>query len=284
MVSTSESEKLCWENCGRISQLRDFTKKRLWWAFCSLEGKSKINERLEETYRTIAEACRAENLEMTVELIEDHIPSMVFNVAMDRGWLRKGNHPHFRRFARRRPGGRLYVEWYRQPELTGQFGCYQVREDYPDRFKKVLSGAIAAWLREVSTTAEKSGVGGPMEANGGEFASEQLGVVVPDDQVEIIQDFDSEASGVQSLEPKEKAHNDDARQRLASFIFDAKEKRLSHEKICADLDGREIPTPQKSKWSHLSWSRAYSNERFNSSVRKYISTAILREQTRRNKP
>ena len=284
MASKPEANELFWDNCGRVSQLSDLAKRRLRWEFSSLDGQSNLRERLENAYQAIAEACCTENLEMNVEFVEDHIPAMVFNVAMARQWLREGNHPHFRRFARQRPGGRRYAEWHRQPELTEQFGCHKVREGYQAKFKEVLSSPIAAWLREVSTTAEKSGDGGPMEANGGELASEQLGVVVPDNQVEITQDFDAEASGVQGLEPNEKAHNDDARQRLASFIFDAKEKGLSHEKICADLDGREIPTPQKSKWSHLSWSQAYSNERFNSSVRKYISTATLREQSRRNKP
>ena len=155
MASTPESEELCWDNCGRVSHLGDRTKNRLLWAFRSLEGKPKIKERLEKTYQTIAEACRTENLEMTEELIKDHIPAMVFNVAMAREWFSSSDHPHIRYYDLGiigsefvgTPGRPARVESYPQHELKEQFGCHPVPEDYPARFKQALSSPIATWLQ-----------------------------------------------------------------------------------------------------------------------------------------
>ena len=68
-----------------------------------------------------------------------------------------------------------------------------------------------------------------------------------------------------------------------SFIFDLSEKGFAPEKICKTLDfeGHKTPQHRRCKWRHLSWSDAYGKPRFQTSVRKYISTARRRERERR---
>ena len=42
MASTSAPNELCWENCGPVSQLSDFAKRRLRWEFSSLDSSPAI--------------------------------------------------------------------------------------------------------------------------------------------------------------------------------------------------------------------------------------------------